>query len=106
MGPTAVELGTAPDSLPNRLPPADFDLGIIAGTGSVNPFGTMVEGESDGTVSVESTKLVGMDDFIAVPYSHTFIMQVEPVAEQVVVFLRTGRFDHALAEGNQATSER
>jgi triacylglycerol lipase len=106
MGPTAVELGTAPDSLPNRLPPADFDLGIIAGIGSVNPFGTMVEGESDGTVSVESTKLAGMDDFIVVPYSHTFIMQAEPVAEQVVVFLRTGRFDHALAEGNQATSER
>jgi triacylglycerol lipase len=47
-----------------------------------------------------------MDDFIVVPYSHTFIMQAEPVAEQVVVFLRTGRFDHALAEGNQATSER
>lgn len=106
MGPTAIELGTAQDSLPNRLPPADFDLGIIAGTGSVNPFGTMVEGESDGTVSVESTKLAGMDDFIALPYSHTFIMQVEAVAEQVEVFLRTGRFDHALREGNQATSDR
>lgn len=106
MGPTAVELGTAADSLPNRLPAADFHLGIIAGTGSVNPLDGMVEGESDGTVSVESTKLAGMDDFITVPYSHTFIMQAGPVAEQVVAFLRTGRFDHDLTEGDQATSER
>ena len=104
MGPTAVALGTAPDSLPNRLPPADFHLGIIAGTGSVNPLDGMVEGESDGTVSVESTKLSGMDDFITVPYSHTFIMQVEPVAAQVVAFLRTGRFDHDRTEGNQTMS--
>ncbi len=99
MGPTAVALGTAPDSFPNRLPPADFALGIIAGTSSVNPLGGMIEGESDGTVSVESTKLVGMDDFITFPYSHTFIMQLRPVAKQVVAFLRGGRFDHESTEG-------
>lgn len=106
MGPTAVELGTSPDSLPNRLPPADFELGIIAGTESVNPLGSMIEGESDGTVSVASTKLEGMTDFITVPYSHTFIMQVAPVAEQAVAFLRSGRFDHARAETDQGSSER
>ena len=93
MGPTAVELGTSPDSLPNRLPAADFELGIIAGTGSVNPLDDMVGGENDGTVSVESTKLDGMTDFITLPYSHTFIMQTEPVARQVTAFLRTGRFE-------------
>ena len=92
MGPTAVELGTDPDSLPNRLPPADFEVGIIAGTGSVNPFEGKVAGENDGTVSVESTKLEGMTDFITMPYSHTFIMQTEPVARQVVSFLQTGPF--------------
>lgn len=110
MGPTAAELGTGPDSLPNSLPPADFDVGIIAGTDSVNPLGTsMIEGESDGTVSVESTRLEGMRDFITVPYSHTFIMQVQPVAEQVISFLRTGRFDHTAGEpsreADQASNE-
>jgi len=114
MGPTAVDLGTSPGSLPNRLPPADFELGVIAGTNAVNPLNGMIEGESDGTVSVESTRLEGMSDFITVPYSHTFIMQVEPVAEQTVAFLRTGRFDHDRAAGyaaegaagDQARSER
>ena len=83
-------------------------MGVIAGTDSVNPLMGMVEGESDGTVSVESTKLVGMKDFITLPYSHTFIMQAAPVAEQVAAFLRTGRFEHPEPdpEKDQATSER
>ena len=33
-------------------------------------------------------------DFIVVPASHTFIMNHREVAEQVVYFLREGRFDH------------
>lgn len=105
VGTTALELGTSPDSLPNRLPPADFELGVIAGTGSVNPLSDMIEGDSDGTVSVASTKLEGMTDFITVPYSHTFIMQVAPVAEQVAAFLRTGRFARPAVENDQANSE-
>ena len=95
MGPTAAELGTSLESLPNRLPAADFELGVIAGIDSFNPLtSAIIDGESDGTVSVESTKLAGMRDFITVPYSHTFIMQVKPVAQQVIAFLRDGRFDH------------
>ena len=92
-GPTGAELGTDPDSLPNRLPPPRFEFGVIAGTRGVNPVsGLVVPGESDGTVSVESTKLPGMSDFITVPVSHTFIMQSETVATYVIEFLRRGRF--------------
>jgi len=95
LGPTAALLGTGPDSLPNRLPPPDFELGIIAGTSSVNPVGSaLIPGESDGTVSVASTKLDGMTDFLEVPHSHTFIMQSDDVAQQVIEFLRNGRFRH------------
>jgi pimeloyl-ACP methyl ester carboxylesterase len=92
-GPTAAELGTGPDSLPNRLPPPRFEFGVIAGTKSVNPVsGVVVPGASDGTVSVESTQLPGMADFITVPTSHTFIMQSEAVAAYAIEFLRHGRF--------------
>lgn len=94
-GPTATELGTGEESLPNRLPPPDYEVGVIAGSESVNPAGSLlIEGESDGTVAVEHTKLPGMADFLVVPRSHPFIMRGEDVAEQVVHFLRHGRFRH------------
>jgi len=93
LGPTAARLGTGPDSLPNRLPPPDFELGVIAGTRSINPVsGLVVPGDSDGTVSVESAQLAGMSDFITVPVSHTLIVQSDAVARYVVEFLRHGHF--------------
>jgi len=95
LGPTAEQLGTGPQSLPNRLPPPDFEVGVIAGTNSINPIGSLVvAGESDGTVSVESTRLDGLSDFITIPASHTFIMRSDAAALQVIEFLRHGRFEH------------
>ncbi len=93
LGPTAAELGTGPDSLPNRLPPPDFEFGVIAGTRSANPLAELViPGENDGTVSVASTQLPGMADFVKVPTTHTAIMGSDEVARHVVEFLRHGHF--------------
>jgi triacylglycerol lipase len=98
-GPTGVQLGTGPESLPNRLPEPKFELGVIAGTRNSNPVsGHVIPGSSDGTVSVESTKLEGMTDFISVDESHTFIMRSPLVAEQTIEFLRNGSFADAGAE--------
>lgn len=95
LGPTASQLGTDQQSLPNRLPAPNFELGVIAGTSSINPLGSIVvPGESDGTVSVESTRLPGMTDFIAIPASHTFIMRSKAAGSQVLEFLKQGRFKH------------
>lgn len=94
LGPTALQLGTDADSFPNRLPPVDFDLGVIAGTESVNPIGSaMLPAANDGAVTVASTRIDGMSDFVAVPASHTFIMWSDDAREQVVAFLRSGRFE-------------
>ncbi len=93
LGPSARELGTDPESFPNRLPPPAVEIGVIAGTGSVNPIGSAVlPDEDDGMVSVASTRLEGMKDFLEVPSSHAFIMRSEEVCAQVAHFLRTGRF--------------
>lgn len=95
VGPTGGQLGTGPDSLPNRLPAPTFEFGVIAGTR--NPYSLsrhVIPGASDGTVSVESTQLEGMTDFITVDEMHTFIMLSPEVAHQTIAFLRTGRFAH------------
>jgi triacylglycerol esterase/lipase EstA (alpha/beta hydrolase family) len=93
-GPAGQELGTDPMSVPGQLGPVDFDLGVITGNRVIEPwFASMIPGASDGKVSIESARLEGMRDFLVMPYSHTFIMQRDAVMEQVVCFLRTGRFN-------------
>jgi triacylglycerol lipase len=93
LGPTAQQLGTDHESLPNQLPPPDYDLGIISGTATLNPIGSrIIPGEDDGIVSVETTKLDGMKDHLVVSRTHTFIMRADDIAAQVVYFLRHGGF--------------
>ncbi len=92
-GPAGQELGTDPSNLPNRLGPADFEVGIITGSRSLNPLASwLVTGEDDGKVSVESAQLEGMADFLVVPNTHTFIMNSSQVAQEVVHFLEQGSF--------------
>jgi pimeloyl-ACP methyl ester carboxylesterase len=92
-GPAGQQLGTEPSSLPNRLGPATFELGIIAGDRSLNPrFSAWILGPDDGKVSVRSTRLHGMQDFLIVHHSHTWMMWRSAVTGAVVRFLKCGSF--------------
>lgn len=92
-GPAGLQLGTDAASVPGRLGPVAFSLGVIAGTRSVNPILSLsLPNPDDGKVHVENTKVMGMADFIAVPHSHTFMMRAPEVIDEVVFFLRHGRF--------------
>lgn len=103
LGPTLPHLGTHETSFPRLLPAADFELGIIAGRGFLNPIGAaVVASPNDGVVSVESTRLEGMDDFIVVNRSHTFIMQAPEVIAEVAHFLRHGCFSVSSHETSTA----
>lgn len=97
LGPTAVELGTGEGSLPNRLGPPDYEVGVIAGRQSVNPIASLLlPGPDDGAVTIESAKLVGAADFIVIDATHTFIMRNAQAHQQVLHFLRNGHFDRGV----------
>ena len=96
-GPAGVRLGTGADDLPRSLPPVTFDLGVIAGSQSLNPlFSTILPGPDDGKVSVASTKVEGMRDHIVMPVTHTFMMNNPRVIAQTMEYLNKGKFDRSM----------
>lgn len=92
-GQALLQLGTDEDSLPAQLGPVDFELGIVAGTGTMNPWmSAMLPNPDDGKVSVARTRVDGMRDFLVVDDNHHYIVEDELVMENTVFFLTTGSF--------------
>lgn len=92
-GPAGQQIGTNDDSVPRRLPPPPFEVGIVAGRRSGNPvFARVLGSENDGKVTVEATRLDGMRDLVVVDRAHTFIMWAPDVLSQTFAFLETGQF--------------
>ncbi len=93
-GPAGRQLGQGRNSVPRSLGPAEFELGIIAGSRSIDPLTSAVlANPDDGRVSVEDTKVEGMDDFVVVSHSHAFMMRMRTTIELTLRFLETGSFD-------------
>ncbi len=99
-GPAGQQVGTGPNSVPNRLGPVSFELGVIAGSRSMNPFYSwLIPGPDDGKVAVSKTRVPGLRDFIVLDASHSFMMSNSSVIHQSLLFLRQGNFEHPQSLG-------
>jgi hypothetical protein len=92
LGPTANALGTDDESFPNSLAPPYYPVGIIAGKLNSRLNDQVVPGEDDGLVSIESTKIDGMTDFIVIETGHSMMRYDSEVADQTVAFIKFGAF--------------
>ncbi len=101
-GEAGLQLGTDENSIPSQLGSVDFELGVVAGTGTISPImSAMLPHPNDGKVSVESTKVAGMDDFLLVDNSHHYIVSSDIVIENTKAFLQTGKFLESTDPGNE-----
>ncbi len=104
-GPAGQQLGTGPADKPSELGHVAFNLGIIAGTENRNPLlNKLMNGQHDGKVSVERSKITGMTDHLVMPVDHTFMMQQQAVIHQIEHFLSHTQFDRNTTSPHDAWS--
>lgn len=90
-GPGGVSLGTGSNSVVKQLGAVQHPTLVIAGTLSINPFlSLLLPGRDDGKVTVENTKVAGMDQHITVRATHPLIMKRKCVIDKVVNYLSVG----------------
>ena len=92
-GPAKIQLSAQQDSWVNQLGPVNFVVGIIAGNHNSNLLTAwLLPGEDDGVVSVESTKVKNMKDFMTVPEKHFRLRGNQTVLQQDAYFLKYASF--------------
>ena len=71
-------------------------VGVVAGNVAhgVGRWFTRFDGDSDGTVAVEETRLPGLADHCVIPSSHSGLVFSAEATRQAAHFLREGRFLH------------
>ncbi len=91
-GPAGQQLAKDPQGFTAGLPTPDFEFAVIAGSrGTLQGYNPMIPGDDDGTVAVESTKLPGAADFLAVRRLHSFMMFAPEVIDATERFIVQGK---------------
>jgi pimeloyl-ACP methyl ester carboxylesterase len=91
---TSAALKQAPD-----LGKVTYEIGVIAGSRSIDPFSSwIIPGRDDGKVSIKNTMIEGMVDHIIVPIAHSAMPLSKLVHYQTGYFLKNGSFDHNKSE--------
>jgi hypothetical protein len=92
-GPAGQQLVTGLETADELLGRIDYDLGIIAGSRSIDPICSWIIGiPNDGRVSIESTKVADMKDHVVIPASHPFLPINRQARRLILTFLQHGGF--------------
>jgi triacylglycerol lipase len=92
-GPAGRQLGTAANSVPNRLGPVTYPVGVIAGRRSINWINSrFLPGPDDGKVTVARTKVDGMADHVVLACSHPLLPRDRVAIRDTLRFLEHGGF--------------
>ena len=92
-GPAVHSLSSNGSEFLSSLKRPYYNLGVIAGIKENSYNDHILPGPDDGLVTVESAKVDGMSDFIAMNnISHTQMRYDSDVAAQVIHFLNHGKF--------------
>jgi pimeloyl-ACP methyl ester carboxylesterase len=94
--PAAAMLGRSAALLQNGLAcwEGRAEVGVIAGC-VPHGLGALLagfDGDHDGTVAIEETRLPGVSDHVVVEASHSGLLFSAEAVDQAVAFLRSGRF--------------
>ena len=82
------------------VPAPDCRFGVVAAQrGDGGGWNPLLQGADDGVVTVEETKLEGMEDFLLVHGTHTFVMDKPEVVTAVLQYLETGDFGPPSIDG-------
>jgi pimeloyl-ACP methyl ester carboxylesterase len=90
-GPAGQQLIEDPEGFIANLPTPQFEFAVIAGArGTDEGWNPLIDGDDDGTVEVENTRLPGAADFMTVNGMHSFLMDREDVIDATCRFLNAG----------------
>lgn len=93
VGPAAAQLGPSFADVRPTLATPDCEFGILAGgLGDGQGWNPGLEGDDDGTVRVEETRLAGAHDFQLVPLGHNVLIAHETAFAATLRFLDQGHF--------------
>lgn len=91
MGPAGQQLVSDINGLIPMLPVPQFEFAVIAGgRGDGRGFNPLLDGDDDGTVSVQSARLPGATDFAVVNCLHSFLMWNTEAVKMTRRFLVSG----------------
>lgn len=94
-GTTRNEPAAGPAGILDHLPAVTFELGVVAGSRSVNPaFSALIPrpNQSNGKLSVSRTVVTGMRDMVVLPRAHPLLIRAPDAIDYTVRFIETGSF--------------